>query len=199
VRREDARQAGNSALATDQPPRAGPARPQAGAPTPVRVGGASAAATACSNVSARPAAQAASYRSATIAERRAAPARSRAARSTTGPSAPHGRLRWLSAETPPSAERPGRGLSADHPSPAGGGTAGREAGVVGPLSASAWLRVPPRDRRLPACPSPHQLGEHELGAGPEHERPWIAAHLRDCPGCAAEQEVLRSFLAAPPI
>lgn len=44
------------------------------------------------------------------------------------------------------------------------------------------------------CPSPHELGEYELGLlGPE-ARTEIAAHVVDCPRCADELRQLRDFL-----
>src|SRR5581483_857715 len=45
------------------------------------------------------------------------------------------------------------------------------------------------------CPSPHEIGEYELGMLGEAERVRIAGHLRDCPRCADELRTLRGFLA----
>ena len=51
------------------------------------------------------------------------------------------------------------------------------------------------------CPSPHELGDYELGLLGALERTQVAAHVLDCPHCAAELRTLRDFLAedlAPP-
>ncbi len=54
-----------------------------------------------------------------------------------------------------------------------------------------------------ACPSPQALGEYDLGLLAAAERTRIAAHVVECPRCAAELRTLRDFLAtgddAPPI
>jgi hypothetical protein len=54
-----------------------------------------------------------------------------------------------------------------------------------------------------ACPSPLVLGEYDLGLLAPAERTRIAAHVVDCPRCAAELRMLRDFLAAedeaPPV
>ena len=46
------------------------------------------------------------------------------------------------------------------------------------------------------CPSPQLLGDYELGLVDGEARTRIAAHLLDCPSCAAELVTLRSFLGA---
>jgi hypothetical protein len=119
----------------------------------------------------------------------------RPVRTTVGPSAIRGCLRWASVVTHRTPGRAGRGPSTGPSSPTGA-AGGREAGATAPQRAAAWLRVPARHPRQRACPSPHQLGEHELGMLPEGERTWVVAHLRGCSRCRAEQEMLRSFLAA---
>ncbi len=48
------------------------------------------------------------------------------------------------------------------------------------------------------CPSPLVLGEYELRLLAPEEGRRIAAHLGDCPRCAAEIGQLRGFLAAEP-
>ncbi len=54
-----------------------------------------------------------------------------------------------------------------------------------------------------ACPSPQALGEYDLGLLAAVERTRIAAHVVECPLCAAELRTLRDFLAveddAPPV
>ena len=54
-----------------------------------------------------------------------------------------------------------------------------------------------------ACPSPLVLGEYDLGLLDPVERTRVAAHVGECPRCAAELRTLRDFLAtaddAPPV
>jgi hypothetical protein len=45
-----------------------------------------------------------------------------------------------------------------------------------------------------ACPSPHQLGEFELGLVVGDERWTIAGHVAECRRCAEELRTLRAFL-----
>lgn len=47
------------------------------------------------------------------------------------------------------------------------------------------------------CPSPHAIGEYELGLLPPADRTAVAAHMVDCPRCAEELRTLRGFLATP--
>ncbi|MHB8644503.1 MAG: zf-HC2 domain-containing protein [Thermomicrobiales bacterium] len=54
-----------------------------------------------------------------------------------------------------------------------------------------------------ACPSPQALGEYDLGLLDPVERTRVAAHVIECPRCAAELRTLRDFMAteddAPPV
>ncbi len=45
------------------------------------------------------------------------------------------------------------------------------------------------------CPSPHELGEYELGLLDPAETTRVAAHIVDCPRCTEEMQQLRVFLA----
>lgn len=45
------------------------------------------------------------------------------------------------------------------------------------------------------CPSPHALGEFDLGLLPAQERLATELHVRSCPRCADELRTLRGFLA----
>jgi len=52
-------------------------------------------------------------------------------------------------------------------------------------------------RRLD-CPSPHRLGEMELGLLPPEERLSVAQHVAACARCTDELRTLRAFLVAEP-
>ncbi len=45
------------------------------------------------------------------------------------------------------------------------------------------------------CPSPHTIGEYELGLLADAERARVAQHLLECPLCTDELRTLRQFLA----
>jgi hypothetical protein len=47
------------------------------------------------------------------------------------------------------------------------------------------------------CPSPHHLGEYQLGVLEPELRIQIAAHLTECDVCRIELQALRTFIAAP--
>lgn len=60
-----------------------------------------------------------------------------------------------------------------------------------------YAQLQQRLRRVVArvtCPSPHRLGEYQLGMLSPDEQLRIAAHLRDCPRCADERRTLQEFL-----
>ena len=61
-----------------------------------------------------------------------------------------------------------------------------------------WQRALRQRLRRFDCPSPHTLGEYQLGVLPAEEGRLIAAHGASCPRCADELRVLRSFLASEP-
>ncbi len=48
------------------------------------------------------------------------------------------------------------------------------------------------------CPTPHQLGDYELGMAEAEERVRIAAHAVECQECGAELRQLRQYLAVEP-
>jgi hypothetical protein len=48
------------------------------------------------------------------------------------------------------------------------------------------------------CPSPHRLGEYELGLLEAGERMRIATHALECDPCMAELHTLREFMAVDP-
>jgi hypothetical protein len=48
------------------------------------------------------------------------------------------------------------------------------------------------------CPTPHRLGEMELGLLPPQERLSVAQHVADCARCTDELHTLRSFLSFEP-
>ena len=49
------------------------------------------------------------------------------------------------------------------------------------------------------CPSPHRLGEYELGLVEPLERTQIASHALTCDFCMDELRTLRGFIAADPV
>jgi anti-sigma factor RsiW len=49
------------------------------------------------------------------------------------------------------------------------------------------------------CPSPHELGEYELGVVSPEARTQVAAHVLECPRCTDELQALRSFMAPEPM
>jgi hypothetical protein len=49
------------------------------------------------------------------------------------------------------------------------------------------------------CPTPHRLGEYELGILESGERMRIATHALECDACMGELHTLRAFMAVDPV
>ncbi|HEV8637345.1 MAG TPA: hypothetical protein VG370_24250 [Chloroflexota bacterium] len=65
-------------------------------------------------------------------------------------------------------------------------------------SYAAWQGALRRGLHRFDCPSAHALGEYQLEVLPAEEGRRIAAHAAECPRCAEELRMLRSFLAVEP-
>jgi hypothetical protein len=111
-----------------------------------------------------------------------------------GPTRPAVVPPWAGIATRGTPGRVDHARAAGVPAPTDAGGRGADAGE--PRGTRAPTPVRADGSRRGACPPPHALGEHELDLLPRDERVRVAAHLADCPRCAAERRTLRAFLAA---